>query len=1432
MEDERPTQYEAALGVGPGDILDNWAVLDPQRAAFLINEWKASQHLESGGPSGGGVPSDVPPLMDGVASPGTSTLYSRGDHVHPTDTSLAPLASPVFTGSPAAPTAVPGDNSALIATTAFVEAAVSAAGGVVPSNALPLMDGVAAAGVSALYSRGDHVHPSDTSRAPLASPGLTGTPTAPTAGAGVSTTQIATTAFVGGAIGALAPIPLPSTVNPSMDGVAAPGASTLYSRGDHVHPSDTSRAPLASPTFTGTPAAPTATAGTSTTQLATTAFVGSAITAANVPGPSNAAPAMDSAAAPGVAITYSRGDHVHPSDTSKLALAGGTMTGNLILNADPTASAQASTKNYVDSQITALNGVLMKWVPYTGTGQSFLAQQLTRDGDWTMVANKSTTTRPAPQPSGPETDLLPAWTPVLNNNRASYTFYNEWTLNQAGWISQYGCDIFAENSGMTHAITLQVNGVTRDTYTAVPTGNAGVYLHDIPPIVVASGAVVRVTLSVTQTGTNRVYWQEQAALFATAPTYCSLAAGSKDGATAGTTGYGAHATFTPGTASPDWDIVAFGGSAAPSTGAGGGITDAPSDGNQYARQNAAWTAVAVASSTVPAMDGTAAVGTGTTWARADHVHPSDTSRAPLASPALTGAPTAPTAAPATATTQLATTAFVSAATAALPTPPPASTASPLMDGVAAPGVATPYSREDHVHPIDTSRAPLASPTFTGTPAAPTAAPATSTTQLATTAFVTAAVAAGGGASPSNASPLMNGVAAPGTSALYSRGDHVHPTDTSLAPLASPALTGTPTAPTATAGTSSTQVATTAFVAATAVKAYPGLIYGLTLIYTAASSAFQVAAGGATSDDNTTMMSLAAAMNKGGAAWSAGSGGGALDTGTIANGWYHVFLIYRPDTQVTDVLLSASATAPVLPANYTKQRRIGSLYLVGGAWRQWVQEGDDFWWTIPVIDRNNVGLAGAGAFVQNVSCPPGVVTKGRFNGWVQTAGGASYGVVWSSADLNDPSGGSTSTQALTQAASIWIAGEFEVMVSATTSGGLAWIRGNCNGTIGGVYLTTKGYRDRRGAAMSSGGGVPGPTGPGYTATSTTSLSIPPSFPTTISLTTQGGLAYLVGARVRVVSNGHPTTWMDGQVTAYTASGPGVGSMQVSVDTASSAGGSGPYTDWNLSVAGQVGAAGATGATGAQGPQGIQGPSGSSTALRGHIGGLIISASGSTASYTVGAGEACPDNSLTQLMSLPSSTMKTLTAFVAGAGNGSLDTGTIATATWYHVHLITHADGSAVDLLISLSATAPTLPSGYTLRRRIGSIRVTGSGFVWNIVQVGDRFMYPSNVQDYGSGSIGAVQHFFTMVPTGVNVEANLAFIGIGGATAGALVTIGDGPVGANIQYACYFFYANQQMQWNYKVLTDTSAGFYIASSAAVSGYQQYVSGYIDRRGKDL
>ncbi len=80
-------------------------------------------------------------------------------------------------------------------------------------------------------------------KAPLASPSFTGTPVAPTATADQNDTQIATTAFVVGQA---------ASATPEADGTAAAGTSLKYARADHVHPTDTTLAPKASPTFTGT----------------------------------------------------------------------------------------------------------------------------------------------------------------------------------------------------------------------------------------------------------------------------------------------------------------------------------------------------------------------------------------------------------------------------------------------------------------------------------------------------------------------------------------------------------------------------------------------------------------------------------------------------------------------------------------------------------------------------------------------------------------------------------------------------------------------------------------------------------------------------------------------------------------------------------------------------------------------------------------------------------------------------------------------------------------------------------------------------------------------------------------------------------------------------------------------------------------------------
>ena len=201
----------------------------------------------------------------------------------------------------------------------------------------------------------------------------------------------------------------------------------------------------------------------------------------------------------------------------------------------------------------------MKWVKYTGPPQSFNQGDVTRDGDWTMVALKATTDRPAPQPSGAEEDLLPAWTPTTSSAPGAYTVYNQWTINTAGWIDQYGVDVLPANTGAQHVITLQINGVTKDTFTATPTA-AQIYWHNVTPLAIPIGTVIRVSLQITASGSNS--WLSQAALFATPPVYCSSAVGAKGAATPGTTAYGCHLLFQPGTMSSNWDVVAYSGGAA------------------------------------------------------------------------------------------------------------------------------------------------------------------------------------------------------------------------------------------------------------------------------------------------------------------------------------------------------------------------------------------------------------------------------------------------------------------------------------------------------------------------------------------------------------------------------------------------------------------------------------------------------------------------------------------------------------------------------------------------------------------------------------------------------------------------------------------------------------------------------------------------------
>lgn len=106
-------------------------------------------------------------------------------------------------------------------------------------------------------------------------------------------------------------------------------------------------------------------------------------------------------------------------------------------------------------------------------------------------------------------------------------------------------------------------------------------------------------------------------------------------------------------------------------------------------------------------------------------------------------------------------------------------------------------------------APKDSPTLTGTPKAPTAAAGNNSVQIANTAFVQAAILALIGGAPATLDTLKEIAAAINNDPNFST--TINNALALKAPLASPALTGTPTAPTAAQTVNNTQIATTAFV---------------------------------------------------------------------------------------------------------------------------------------------------------------------------------------------------------------------------------------------------------------------------------------------------------------------------------------------------------------------------------------------------------------------------------------------------------------------------------------------------------------------------------------------------------------------------------------------------------------------------------------------
>jgi hypothetical protein len=273
-----------------------------------------------------------------------------------------------------------------------------------------------------------------------------------------------------------------SAAPPIMDGTAAPGVAAAVSRGDHIHPSDLTRAPLASPTFTGTPAAPTATTGTNSTQIATTAYVLNAVTggtAAAIPGASYADNGgftiNQRAYTSGAALTA--GSYGH--DRWKAGAGGATYTFAAPSGPSTSITITAGTlQQIIEGGALAGGTYTLSW---TGTAQgrigvgsyaaSPVSGSVTAGANTTIEFNAGTLSQVKFEPGSVATPWVAL--PPQQQLAACQRFYQ--TLGQ--YVAGY-----ASGAGLTIAASVSIPVAMRATPTVVMTGSAPLNLNSVTSV--------------------------------------------------------------------------------------------------------------------------------------------------------------------------------------------------------------------------------------------------------------------------------------------------------------------------------------------------------------------------------------------------------------------------------------------------------------------------------------------------------------------------------------------------------------------------------------------------------------------------------------------------------------------------------------------------------------------------------------------------------------------------------------------------------------------------------------------------------------------------------------------------------------------------------------------------------------------------------------
>ena len=131
------------------------------------------------------------------------------------------------------------------------------------------------------------------------------------------------------------------------------------------------------------------------------------------------------------------------------------------------------------------------------------------------------------------------------------------------------------------------------------------------------------------------------------------------------------------------------------------------------------------------------------------------------------------------------------------------------------------------------------------------------------------------------------------------------------------------------------------------------------------------------------------------------------------------------------------------------------------------------------------------------------------------------------------------------------------------------------------------------------------------------------------------------------------------------------------------------------------------------------------VNGYIYGLTINNNSTDSDHDIDiAAGVATDAAGVKYLSLSSSLTKQIDAsFSKGTNQGGLDTGAVANNTWYYFWIIEQDSTSDIDILISASQTSPTMPSGWTAKRRIrGAVLTDGSANILGFRQKDNDFRF--------------------------------------------------------------------------------------------------------------